>query len=198
VISGEEESRLAYLAAESGLGVAPGSLVVFDTGGGSTQFTFGKAGVVEDGSVSTVGAVRLTERFGLDGPVSEQTLAEALGAIGTELETLDGRATPDAIVGMGGCRHEHGGGEARLAKYDPEVVQGTELDRAEIERQIELYRTRAAAARREIVGLQPARAEVILAGACVVLTVLRKLGRDSFTVSDRGLRHGVLVERFGH
>ena len=42
----------------------------------------------------------------------------------------------------------------------------------------------------EIVGLQPARAEVILAGACVVLTVLRKLGRDSFTVSDRGLRHG--------
>ena len=39
---------------------------------------------------------------------------------------------------------------------------------------------------------------MILAGACVVLTVLRKLGRDSFTVSDRGLRHGVLVERFGH
>ena len=85
-----------------------------------------------------------------------------------------------------------------LAKYDPEVVQGTVLDRAEIDRQIELYRTRDADARREIVGLQPARAEVILAGACVVLTVLRKLGRDSFTVSDRGLRHGVLVERFGH
>ena len=85
-----------------------------------------------------------------------------------------------------------------LATYDPEIVQGTVLDRAEIERQIELYRSRDAAGRREIVGLQPARAEVILAGACVVLTVLRKLGRDSFTVSDRGLRHGVLVERFGH
>jgi exopolyphosphatase/guanosine-5'-triphosphate,3'-diphosphate pyrophosphatase len=198
VISGEEESRLAYLAAESGLGVAPGSLVVFDTGGGSTQFTFGKAGVAEERFSVNVGAVRLTERFGLDGPVSEQTLAEALGAIGAELATLDGRATPDAMVGMGGAVTNMAAVKHSLAKYDPEVVQGTELDRAEIERQIELYRTRTAAARREIVGLQPARAEVILAGACVVLTVLSKLGRDSFTVSDRGLRHGVLVERFGH
>ena len=52
-------------------------------------------------------------------------------------------------------------------------------------------------ARREILGLQPARAEVILAGACVVRTIMDKLGCDSVTVSDRGLRHGVLIERFG-
>ena len=71
------------------------------------------------------------------------------------------------------------------------------LDRAEIDRQIELYRTRSAEERREIVGLQPKRAEVILAGACIVRTVLAKLGRESLTVSDRGLRHGLLVERFG-
>ena len=84
-----------------------------------------------------------------------------------------------------------------LAEYDPDVVQGTVLDRAEIDRQIELYRTRSADERREIVGLQPKRAEVILAGACIVRTVAEKLGRDSLTVSDRGLRHGLLVERFG-
>ena len=46
-------------------------------------------------------------------------------------------------------------------------------------------------------GLQPKRAEVILAGACIVRTVMDKLGCDALTVSDRGLRHGVLVERFG-
>ena len=68
--------------------------------------------------------------------------------------------------------------------------------RAEIDRQIELYRARNADERRQIVGLQPNRAEVILAGACIVRTVLVKLGRDALTVSDRGLRHGVLVERF--
>ena len=70
------------------------------------------------------------------------------------------------------------------------------LDRAEIDRQIELYRTRTADERREIVGLQPKRAEVILAGACIVRTVLDKLGLRELTVSDRGLRHGLLVERF--
>jgi exopolyphosphatase/guanosine-5'-triphosphate,3'-diphosphate pyrophosphatase len=71
------------------------------------------------------------------------------------------------------------------------------LDRSEIEDQIELYRTRSADERRGITGLQPGRAEVILAGACIVATVLDLLGRASLTVSDRGLRHGLLVERFG-
>ena len=84
-----------------------------------------------------------------------------------------------------------------LASYDPQVVQGTVLDRAEIERQVELYRARTADERREIVGLQPKRAEVILAGALVVRTVMDKLGKDALTVSDRGLRHGLIVERFG-
>ena len=46
-------------------------------------------------------------------------------------------------------------------------------------------------------GLQPKRADVILAGACIVRTVLDTLGQASLTVSDRGLRHGVLLERFG-
>jgi exopolyphosphatase/guanosine-5'-triphosphate,3'-diphosphate pyrophosphatase len=84
-----------------------------------------------------------------------------------------------------------------LATYDPEVVQGTVLDADEIDRQIGIYRSRTADARRTIVGLQPNRAEVILAGACIVRTVLAKLGRDALTVSDRGLRHGVALERFG-
>jgi exopolyphosphatase/guanosine-5'-triphosphate,3'-diphosphate pyrophosphatase len=84
-----------------------------------------------------------------------------------------------------------------LATYEPTIVQGSVLDRAEIDRQIELYRSRDADARRTIVGLQPKRAEVILAGACIVRTIMDKLGKERFTVSDRGLRHGVLAERFG-
>jgi exopolyphosphatase/guanosine-5'-triphosphate,3'-diphosphate pyrophosphatase len=83
-----------------------------------------------------------------------------------------------------------------LATYDPDAVQGAVLDRAELDRQIELYRSREAEARRAIVGLQPKRADVILAGACIVRTVMDKLGQDTLTVSDRGLRHGLLVDRY--
>jgi len=197
VIPGEEESRLAYLAVKAGLGLAEGSLVVFDTGGGSTQFTFGQAARVDERFSVDVGAVRYTERFGLSGAVAPEVLREALAAISADLSRIDGRPAPDALVAMGGAVTNITAVKHGLATYDPDVVQGTVLDRAEIDRQIEMYRTRDVEARRAIVGLQPKRADVILAGACVVRTVMEKLGQESFTVSDRGLRHGLLVERFG-
>ena len=196
VISGEEESRLAYLAAKSGLGLKTGSLVVFDTGGGSSQFTFGHDSSVDERFSVDVGAVRYTEHYQMDGVVSPDALHEAMAAISADLSRIDGRPVPDQLVAMGGVVTNMTAVKHRLAAYDPTVVQGTVLDRAEIDRQIELYRSQDAAARRSIVGLQPKREDVILAGACIVRTVLELLGKNSFTVSDRGLRHGVLAERF--
>jgi exopolyphosphatase / guanosine-5'-triphosphate,3'-diphosphate pyrophosphatase len=197
VISAEEEARLAYLAVTAALGHDRGSLVVFDTGGGSSQFTFGHDGHVDERFSVNVGAVRFTERYGLDGAVPEEVVAEALDGIAADLDRLGGRASPDRLVGMGGAVTNMAAVEHELARYEPEIVQGTVLDAAEIDRQIELYRTRSADERRNIIGLQPNRAEVILAGACIVRTVMSRLGSDSLTVSDRGLRHGVLVERYG-
>jgi exopolyphosphatase / guanosine-5'-triphosphate,3'-diphosphate pyrophosphatase len=196
VISGEEEGRLAYVAAKAGLGLNKGSLVVFDTGGGSSQFTFGHDASVDERFSVDVGAVRYTERYGLDRAVSPEVLREAMAAIAADLARIDGRPVPDALVAMGGAVTNITAVSHRLATYDPAVVQGSVLDRAEIDRQIERYRSLDADARRAIVGLQPKRAEVILAGACIVRTVMEKLGKDSFAVSDRGLRHGVLAERF--
>ena len=197
VVSGEEESRLAYVAVTAPLDIGDGSLVVFDTGGGSSQFTFGRGGHVEERFSVNVGAVRFTERFGLDGRVDADVVAAAREAIAADLSPLDGREPPDAVVGIGGAVTNMAAVERELATYDPDVVRGTVLDTAEIERQIELYRGRTADQRRGIVGLQPKRAEVILAGACIVRTVLAKLGVGSLAVSDRGLRHGLLAERFG-
>ena len=196
VIPGEEEGRLAYLAVQAGLGLGQGSLVVFDTGGGSSQFTFGRGAVVDERFSLNVGAVRLTEQFGLGGPLSAGQLEAALAAIAGEFDRLDGHAAPDALVGMGGAITNMTAVMLSLAVYDPDAVQGSVLGRAEVDRQIESFRTRDVEARRRIVGLQPKRADVILAGACVVRTVMDKLGRDSLTVSDRGLRHGVLLDRF--
>jgi exopolyphosphatase / guanosine-5'-triphosphate,3'-diphosphate pyrophosphatase len=197
VISAEEEARLAYLAAKASLRFGSGSLTVFDTGGGSTEFTFGHGDRVQEQFSVNVGAVRLTEHYGLDRAIEEDTLASGFDAIAEELSVLDGRTTPDDLVGMGGAVTNLAAVKLQLETYDPDAVQGTALDRDEVDRQIELYRTRDAEERRSIVGLQPKRAEIILAGACIVRTVLDKLGRDSLTVSDRGLRHGLLVERFG-
>ena len=192
VISGEEEARLAVRAATVGLPAA-GSLVVFDTGGGSSQFTFARGNAVEEQFSVPVGAVRFTEQFGLAGAVSAEVLAQALTAIGDDLDPLVDRVSPELLVGMGGALTNLAAVSHGLADYDPDIVHGTVLNRAEIDRQIELYRTSSTDQRRTVVGLQPARAEVILAGACIVRTVLDRLGVDELRVSDRGLRHGVLA-----
>lgn len=197
VISGSDEARLAYLAAVSSLLMTGDALLVFDSGGGSSQFTWGSPGRIEEQFSLDVGAARLTERFGLDQPVSRDSVVVALAAIAVDLDRLAGRPRPDMVVAIGGTATNLAAVEHGLARYDPDVVHGTVVDLAAVDRQIESYRQRSADERRTLPGLQPARAEVILAGACIVRTILTLTGQRAVTVSDRGLRHGVVAERFG-
>jgi exopolyphosphatase/guanosine-5'-triphosphate,3'-diphosphate pyrophosphatase len=197
VISGEDECRIAYLAVRSSAGMSAGPLVVFDTGGGSSQFTFGNGLQVDRQFSLNVGAVRYTEQFGLDKPVSPQILHQARSAIAADLSALDDASPPEALVGLGGAITNLTAVMLGLAMYDPDKVQGSVIDCTEIDRQIECYCALDAEGRRKVVGLQPKRAEVILAGACIVGSVMDKLRKSSLTVSDRGLRHGLLIDRFG-
>ena len=196
VISGDEESRLAYVAVKSGIGLSSGSMVIFDTGGGSTGFTFGRGTAVDERYSLNVGAIRFTEQFGLGARVSPDVLARAIHAIAGDLTSLDSARKPDALVGMGGTVTNIAGVKHRLAKYDADIVQGSVIERNEIERQISMYAARNTDERRQIVGLQPKRADVILAGVCIVKVIMDKLSIDRFSVSDRGLRHGLLADRF--
>nr|WP_300045015.1 Ppx/GppA family phosphatase [uncultured Nocardioides sp.] len=197
VISGRDEARLAYMAAVSTLPLTGDRLLVFDSGGGSSQFTFGSADRIDEQFSVDLGAVRFAERFGLADAVPRETVDAALDAIAAELAELADRPRPDMVIAIGGTSTNLAAIRHGLDRYDPDVVHGTVVDVDEVDRQIEAFRTRSTEQRREIAGLQPARAEVILAGACVVRTILRLTGQDAVTVSDRGLRHGVIAERFG-
>jgi exopolyphosphatase / guanosine-5'-triphosphate,3'-diphosphate pyrophosphatase len=197
VLSSEDEARLAYLAATEALGPAPGTRLVFDSGGGSSQFTFGRGARVEERFSLEVGAVRMTERYGLAGAVTADVLATALAGIAGALSRLRDRSPPATVAGLGGTVTNLAAVQHGLVEYDPAVIEGTTLDQDEIDRQIALYRARTAEQRRTIAGLQTGRAEVILAGACIVRTVLGLLEADTVTVSTRGLRHGLLAARFG-
>ena len=141
---------------------------MFDSGGGSTQFTFGRGATVDERFSLDVGAVRIAERFGLIDAVSVEMIDDALEALRELLAPLSSRGVPDAVIAMGGTVTNLAAVKHGLAEYDPDVVNGTRLDITEIDRQIEEYRSRDAEARRAIVGLQPNRAEVILGGACIV------------------------------
>ncbi len=196
VISGDEEGRLAYIAVKSGLGLDEGSLAIFDTGGGSSQFTFGHGSTVQERFSVNVGAVRYTEKYGLADVITAEQRNAVLAALAADLARLDNRPVPDALVGMGGAITNMAAVKHGMAKYDPSVIQGSVIECAEVERQIQMYSTKSLDERRAIVGLQPKRADVILAGACIVKTVMDKLRKDALSVSDRGLRHGLLIDRF--
>lgn len=197
VLSGEEESRMAFLAVKAATGLTEGSLVVFDTGGGSTQLTFGQGEEVIERFSVDVGAVGNTERFGLDRAVAPDTLDEARLSLARDLAKLDGREPPEVLVGMGGAVTNITAVSLSMDVYDPDAIQGAVLERDEIDRQIELYASMDAEDRRSITGLQANRAPVILAGALIVRTVMEKLGKHALVVSDRGLRHGLIAEQFG-
>ncbi len=94
VISGDLECRIAYLAVKAGLGPVEGALVIFDTGGGSSQFTFGRGDRVDRQFSVNVGAVRYTEKYGLDHAVSTDVLRDALRTIDADLAALDGALAP--------------------------------------------------------------------------------------------------------
>jgi exopolyphosphatase/guanosine-5'-triphosphate,3'-diphosphate pyrophosphatase len=194
VVPGEEEARLSYLAVLSGLGAGDGRVVVFDTGGGSTEFIFGRGEEILERFSLDVGSRQPTEEFCKSDPVTESELA----AMVAWLDERFGRLKPGVgtLVGMGGTVTSLGAVKHRMKNYDPDVIQGSVLTLTEVERQVETFRSETMGERRETVGLMPKRADVILAGAAIVMTVMRRLGADELTISDRGLRHGLFYDRF--
>ena len=197
VLSGEEEAQLSYVAVMSGIkGAAETDLMTMDTGGGSTEFVFGKAGRLVRKFSLNVGAVRFTEQYLAAMPVAADKLAEAQAAIAKEL-TNGGVAGPVAfLVGMGGTVTSMASVKHQMARYDPDAIQGSTLSLDDVNAQITDYAAKTLEQRREIVGLQPKRADVILAGACIVKAVLELTGAREMTVSDRSLRHGLLFQLF--
>ena len=196
IIPGEEEARLSYLAVLSGLPLAGGELVTFDTGGGSTEFVYGRGTEMVRKFSIPLGAVRITEEFFADDPVRPGSVDAAVKEIRSSLTGGGVLGSPEVIVGMGGTVTSLASVKFKMETYDPDVVQGSVLTLAELKDMAAMFASMTLEERKGVTGLQPKRADVILAGTCIVCAILELLGASSFTVSDRGLRHGLLYKLF--
>ncbi|MBD3305934.1 Ppx/GppA family phosphatase [candidate division KSB3 bacterium] len=198
ILSGDEEARLISLAVASEFGEEDGgTLVIFDSGGGSTEFIFRRQGIVEQRMSVNVGALRYTEQILTSDPVTPDEFDRAVATIAADLAKVPlGRSQIGRLVGLGGIMTNLGAVKHRLAVYDAEVVHGTTLTRQDVTRQLHLYCTRTIESRKRIAGLQPQRADVILAGAAIVGEIMRQAHVETATISDRGLRHGLIRDRF--
>lgn len=197
IIPGEEEARLSYLAILSGLPLdKDADLVVFDTGGGSTEFIYGKGTEMVKRFSVNLGAVRITENYLKSDPVTQEEVKAAIAQIDREFAEAGVVGKPAQLVGMGGTVTSMGAVKHKMVKYDPAVIQGSRLLKKDIEEQIAEYSSRTIEQRKELPGLQPKRADVILAGACILKVITDRLGADGLTISDRGLRHGLAFDLF--
>lgn len=197
VLSGEEEGMLSYEAVVAGIsGAANADLIAMDTGGGSTEFSFGKAGRLVRSFSLNVGSVRFTEDYLAQTPVPGDRLAAVRAAIKAEFAAGGVTGPADLLVGMGGTVTTMAAVKYGMAKYDPDRVQNSTLTLDDVRSQIADYASKSLAQRREIKGLHPKRADVILAGACILEAVLELTGMKEFIVSDRSLRHGLLHQLF--
>jgi exopolyphosphatase/guanosine-5'-triphosphate,3'-diphosphate pyrophosphatase len=194
VIPGEEEARLSFLAALTGIGPVEGRVCVFDTGGGSTEVIFGHGSRIVRRYSIEVGARRPTEELLRTDPVTDREMESLLEYVDRGLGKF-ARWT-GSLIGVGGTLTSLASVMHRMVEYDRDTIQGSVLTAAEVDRQIETYRRLPIEGRKKVVGLVPERADIILAGATIVGSVMRKLGVAELTVSDGGLRHGVLYDRF--
>jgi exopolyphosphatase/guanosine-5'-triphosphate,3'-diphosphate pyrophosphatase len=194
VIGGLREAELAFAAVRAAFPEhRRGEVVVCDVGGGSTELIVARDGAIASLVSVPIGSVRMAERhLHADPP----TAAEAAAMRADVLRALAGQALPRGapVVGLAGTVTTLAAVALGLAVYDPDRVQGMRLPRAEVERQLALYLSLPLSARREIVGMEAKRADVIAGGAAVVAAVLERVGAQEVQVSDRGIRWGLAAE----
>jgi exopolyphosphatase/guanosine-5'-triphosphate,3'-diphosphate pyrophosphatase len=189
LLGGEEEGRLAYLGATAGLDSSDGPFLVFDIGGGSTEFALAEAVL----SIDT-GAVRLTEQWLHSDPPTAEELSMAVSVVRAHLEDvtreLPGARTARTVVGLAGTVTTVAAVE--LGFYDHDAVHGMRLTRAQVEDVFRTLATEPLEDRRENPGLQPERADIIVGGCCILVAVLRHLEVDELVVSEADILDGLL------
>jgi exopolyphosphatase / guanosine-5'-triphosphate,3'-diphosphate pyrophosphatase len=183
LLSGEDEADLT----RQGVGEVGGGTVIVDVGGGSTEL------VSSANRVSTnLGSVRLTERFlGSDPPTAEE-LAEVGDAIRAVLAEHALSATYG--VGVAGTVTSLAALDLGLPEHDSNLVHGHLLSRDAVRAQLDRLAALPLAARRQVPGLEPERAPVIVAGAAILLEAMRYLGLREIAVSERDLLDGAALE----
>ncbi len=198
VISGAEEAAYSFLAVQRSLSLTAKETLVIDVGGGSTELVRGNENGVRRAISIDLGSVRLTERFLHADPVKPEELAQMRETIDRELARLPDRdVAPDAtltLVGIAGTFTTLAAMEKKLARYSHGEVHGSVLTLEQVRRQRNRLERKSIAERRQMIGLEPQRADVIFAGALLIERIMARYHAALVIVSDQGVRYGLLHE----
>jgi exopolyphosphatase/guanosine-5'-triphosphate,3'-diphosphate pyrophosphatase len=200
VLSGDEEAKATFLGAALP-GMSPQEMVVMDIGGGSTELvteTVGKS--------LQIGAVRMTERFLKSDPVTDEEFWKCEDAIDHALEEMvpliqawreknsanqSSKQAQPQFVAVAGTAVTLAMLQLASPQYHQKEIDGFQISKGDAHRIVEELKWRSVAERKQMVGMEPKRADVILAGALIFWRVMEKFNFADATISTRGLRYGV-------
>jgi exopolyphosphatase/guanosine-5'-triphosphate,3'-diphosphate pyrophosphatase len=194
IISGQVEAQLNFLAATHGLGIDPAeSMLIVDIGGGSTELIRCEGGA-EPAMVSLqIGSVRLTERFVKHDPPSAAEQTQIYEAIKEQLRPLGWNDFhPRRLVGVAGTVTTVCAVAMGLQTHDHSVVHGHQLSHADVGAVARRLFSLTIAERKMLPAMIEGRADVICAGATILDCVTQFFGAANVTVSDQGVRWGLL------
>lgn len=197
VISPREEGRLSFLSVARAFDVADKAVAVADIGGGSTEIVLAANGIVEEVYATRLGAVRVAEACGLTGRCTGNRLEKAAEYVDEELRRQARKPplTPAMLYGAGGTftalaamllAKEGGGGEDAS-------VRGYRVNRADVRHLVSDLARLPLEARCKVAGLNPRRADIIVAGLLVIERVMRRLHVNEVQIHTGGVRDGLLL-----
>jgi exopolyphosphatase/guanosine-5'-triphosphate,3'-diphosphate pyrophosphatase len=198
VITGTEEARLIHQAAVYGVDVGSARAVVIDVGGGSTEITLGNATAIQAARSFKIGVIRLTERFVQSDPLSgrdERRLSKhILSEIGRHCDQITTIGF-DRVIGTSGTILSLGAVAVTAARGAPPAeLRNLRISAKQIRRLRKDIVALGPEQRLTVPGLDPRRADLVVAGAVLLDTILRRLGAEELTLCDLALREGLVLD----
>jgi exopolyphosphatase / guanosine-5'-triphosphate,3'-diphosphate pyrophosphatase len=192
VLAGDSEGALAFIGATRNLD-RPGPYLVMDIGGGSTEFVVGDRDPT--GAVSAqIGSVRLTERYVHTDPPTFEELDKLELAVTSVLHQVEDRIpVHDAVtlIGVAGTCTTLQAIALGLPEYDPEAIHRSILTRGDAESVFRLLADMTTEERRQISVMPPGREDVIVAGAAILVTAMRRWGFSEALISETDMLDGI-------
>jgi exopolyphosphatase/guanosine-5'-triphosphate,3'-diphosphate pyrophosphatase len=198
VISGTEEARLIHQAAVYGVGLTSDMAVSIDIGGGSVEITRGAGPTMEVGRSFKLGVIRLTERFVNTDPLEprdERKLQRyADEEIGKYLDQIR-RAGFDRVIGTSGTILSLGAVAQAERDHSPGAsLRNRRISAKQLRRTRKMLVSRDLQERLRVPGLEPRRADLAVAGAILLDTILQRLGANEITMCELSLREGLVLD----
>ncbi len=195
ILSGEEEALLGFRSALAHFELGAGRTVVMDIGGGSLELVLAKDGLIERMASLPFGAVRLTERFLTPKVTPRRVRAlrkHVREGIRNAMPVKDWRGAQ--VIGSGGTFTNLAGMVLSRQHVLVKSPHGTRVTRAELEQVLDWLQRLDSNERAHVPGLNPARADIIVAGLAVAAEVLCRFDPRELLASAYGIREGLLLE----